>query len=419
MKNRDVVLGLVVLALVGLGVYWARGRSVTPEHSQTAAPSTAWAAGDAAPASAAVSPPDVTQSDGTVNLGDVRIVLSLDPKPPVAFAKFRARVQARASGEGGGPTPLESGRVYFEMTMPMGDHRVLAASRRRRLAPGRRRAAALRERRPAVARHRRRRRRRPAARRALQTQPGPAAHGVVQVIQTVDLLGFLMLGLIGGFGHCVGMCAPFVLFVSRQYTPAGAGRRAALGVQAWYTVGRITTYMLLGFAAGSLGGVVELAGSLLGLQRAAAIIAGGALVAWGSLALCNLLPDFGTGGRVFGRLSAALRGKVPGHPFVTGLFLGLLPCGLLYSAITASVARGSAVDGAAALGTVRHRDGAGADWPLGGRPTPHAQPGALRAAFAGARAGDGVLVPVEGARRRLVTRDAGSCRRSRPRRLSG
>ena len=169
------------------------------------------------------------------------------------------------------------------------------------------------------------------------------------MIQTVDLLGFLMLGLIGGFGHCVGMCAPFVLFVSRQYTPAGAGRRAALGVQAWYTVGRITTYMLLGFAAGSLGGVVELAGSLLGLQRAAAIIAGGALVAWGSLALCNLLPDFGTGGRVFGRLSAALRGKVPGHPFVTGLFLGLLPCGLLYSAITASVARGSAVGGASAL----------------------------------------------------------------------
>jgi hypothetical protein len=169
------------------------------------------------------------------------------------------------------------------------------------------------------------------------------------VIQAVDLLGFLMLGLIGGFGHCVGMCSPFVLFVSRQYAPVGVGRRAVLGVQAWYTAGRITTYALLGLAAGGLGGVVELAGSLLGLQRAAAIVAGGALVAWGILALSSLLPDFGTGGRVFGRLSAALRGKAPGHPFVTGLFLGLLPCGLLYSAITASVARGSAVGGAVAL----------------------------------------------------------------------
>jgi sulfite exporter TauE/SafE len=169
------------------------------------------------------------------------------------------------------------------------------------------------------------------------------------MIQTIDLLGFLMLGLIGGFGHCVGMCAPFVLFVSRQYTPDGAGRSAALGVQAWYTAGRITTYALLGLAAGSLGGVVELAGSLLGLQRAAAIVAGGALVVWAVLALSDLLPNLGTGGRVFARLSSALRGKVPGHPFVTGLFLGLLPCGLLYSAITASMARGSAVGGAVAL----------------------------------------------------------------------
>jgi hypothetical protein len=123
MKHRDVVLGLVILALLGLGVYWARGRSVTPEHSETAAPSAARAAGDAAPASSAVSPPDVTRSDGTVDLGDIRIVLSLDPKPPVAFAKFRARVQVRTTGEAGAPTPLESGRVYFEMSMPMGDHR--------------------------------------------------------------------------------------------------------------------------------------------------------------------------------------------------------------------------------------------------------------------------------------------------------
>jgi hypothetical protein len=123
MKDRDLAFGLVVLALVGLGVYWARGRAVTPEHSQTAAPTTVRAAGDAAPAPSGVSPPDVTRSDATVDLGDVRLVLSLEPKPPVAFAKFRARVQARTSGEGGAPTPLESGRVYFAMTMPMGDHR--------------------------------------------------------------------------------------------------------------------------------------------------------------------------------------------------------------------------------------------------------------------------------------------------------
>ena len=48
-------------------------------------------------------------------------------------------------------------------------------------------------------------------------------------------------------------------------------------------------------------------------------------------------------------MAGALKGRVPGHPLVTGLFLGLLPCGLLYSAVIAAVARGGAVDGATAL----------------------------------------------------------------------
>jgi sulfite exporter TauE/SafE len=30
---------------------------------------------------------------------------------------------------------------------------------------------------------------------------------------SADLLWFLTLGFLGGFGHCVGMCAPFVLLV--------------------------------------------------------------------------------------------------------------------------------------------------------------------------------------------------------------
>jgi hypothetical protein len=169
------------------------------------------------------------------------------------------------------------------------------------------------------------------------------------VIQTIDLAGFFMLGLLGGFGHCVGMCGPFVLFVSRRYVPTGAGRGAAFGAQGWYTAGRVMTYAALGAAAGALGGVVELAGGLLGLQRVASILAGGALVVWAIVALSDLVPGLASGGAIFTRVAGALKGRVPGHPFATGLFLGLLPCGLLYSALIAAVARGGAVEGAAAL----------------------------------------------------------------------
>jgi hypothetical protein len=169
------------------------------------------------------------------------------------------------------------------------------------------------------------------------------------VIQTIDLVGFLTLGLLGGFGHCVGMCSPFVLFVSRRYVPAGAGRFAAFTAQGWYTAGRVATYAVLGAAAGALGGVVELAGGLLGLQRAAALVAGGVLVVWALVTLSDLVPRLGSGGSLFTRVAGALKGRVPGHPFATGLFLGLLPCGLLYSALIAAAARGGALEGAAAL----------------------------------------------------------------------
>lgn len=169
------------------------------------------------------------------------------------------------------------------------------------------------------------------------------------MIQTIDLLGFLTLGVLGGFGHCVGMCSPFVLFVSRRHGAPGGGRRAAFAAQLWYTAGRVTTYAALGAVAGTLGGVVALAGALLGVQRAAAIVAGGVLVVWALVALSDLVPSLDAGGSLFARVAGRLKGRVPGHPFATGLFLGLLPCGLLYAALIAAVARGGPADGAVAL----------------------------------------------------------------------
>jgi uncharacterized protein len=176
---------------------------------------------------------------------------------------------------------------------------------------------------------------------------------------SIDLLGFLTLGFLGGLGHCVGMCSPFVLFVSRRYTPPDAGTPAVFAAQAWYHAGRLVTYAVLGATAGALGGVVQMAGALVGVQRAALIVAGVALVAWGVASLSNTFivgPASGQSsaaqplaGRLFSRLAGALKRQAPGHPFVTGLFLGLLPCGLLYSAVIAAVARGSAVQGASAL----------------------------------------------------------------------
>jgi sulfite exporter TauE/SafE len=167
------------------------------------------------------------------------------------------------------------------------------------------------------------------------------------VIQQIDLLGFFTLGVLGGFGHCIGMCSVFVLFVSRQYAPP-AGTHAPLAAQLWYASGRIAMYAVLGALAGVLGGVVQLAGRLVGVQRAASIVAGVVLVVWALVALTNAASS-SSGGSWFARVAGSLKGRVPGHPLVVGLFLGLLPCGLLYSALIAAVARGGAIEGALAL----------------------------------------------------------------------
>ncbi len=208
--------------------------------------------------------------------------------------------------------------------------------------------------------------------------------------QTIDLLGFVTLGLLGGFGHCVGMCSPFVLFVSRRYAPADAGRAAVWRAHGWYTAGRVTTYAALGAGAGAIGGVVELAGGLLGVQRVAAgeqlpdsaqvvelrlgrfPAQDGDAVGQGEglehhlhdgarlqCVACDgprredlevaVAPLGAVSSGPFGAVTRALQKRVPGHPLVIGLFLGLLPCGLLYSALIAAVARAGPVEGATAL----------------------------------------------------------------------
>lgn len=162
----------------------------------------------------------------------------------------------------------------------------------------------------------------------------------------LGLLGFLMLGLVGSAAHCVGMCAPFVMVVSRHYAPS-TDPRGVLAAQAWYNAGRIITYVLLGALAGGLGHAVDRAGAWMGVQRAAGVVAGMVLVTW-ALASWLGMGQGAHGVAVFARVARMVKGRIPPHPILVGLFLGLLPCGLLYTAVIAAGPRGP-IDGAVAL----------------------------------------------------------------------
>jgi hypothetical protein len=103
MKSWQTVVGVLVLAVVVGGVFWARARSgSTAGHGAGGAAATNAAADDE-------TLPDVTLAEATSVSGEVRLTLSVSPTAPAGAASQW-------------PLAFEQGRVSFEMTMPMGDH---------------------------------------------------------------------------------------------------------------------------------------------------------------------------------------------------------------------------------------------------------------------------------------------------------
>ncbi len=151
----------------------------------------------------------------------------------------------------------------------------------------------------------------------------------------------LVLGAVGS-GHCVAMCGPLVLLA----TPRGSPPTAALMRHAvLYHGGRVLMYVALGSVAGLAGaGVVR-----AGFGRALAVVAGAVLVLQALAFVPRVASALGTrrvGQGVTRALSAAgvwmRRHRVQG-PLAFGALNGLLPCGLLYAALTAAAGLGEPV----------------------------------------------------------------------------
>ncbi len=158
---------------------------------------------------------------------------------------------------------------------------------------------------------------------------------------TALITAVFVASLLGSM-HCAGMCGAFLAFAVAGDAATGPTRGL---LHAAYNGGRLVTYVLLGAAAGALGSAVDLGGSALGLQRAAAALAGTLMVGFGVVAILRLtgvqirripLPrsvqELVTRGHrlAFSWPPMARAGLI-------GLLTTLLPCGWLYAfAITAA-----------------------------------------------------------------------------------
>jgi sulfite exporter TauE/SafE len=148
-------------------------------------------------------------------------------------------------------------------------------------------------------------------------------------------------GLLGGFGHCTAMCGPVVAAFSLCL-----GEKRQLRPHLLYNLGRVTTYSLIGGAAGLAGSFLGIAASLGPFRKAVALGTGLSVVLLG-LALGGWLPRFrfsrGTDDppALLHRLVRfAKDSDGAGVFYPLGLILGFLPCGLVYAALLAAARTG-------------------------------------------------------------------------------
>lgn len=151
----------------------------------------------------------------------------------------------------------------------------------------------------------------------------------------------LLFGLFGSF-HCIGMCGPiaFMLPIDRNQKVRGIWQTIL------YHLGRIFSYSMIGALFGLLGKGFY----FFGLQQQISIAVG--LVMILSIVAPKLFSRFSVMKPIYrftnsikNQLGQSLKKKESSTFFTIGFLNGLLPCGLVYMAMIASLASTSVLEG--------------------------------------------------------------------------
>jgi sulfite exporter TauE/SafE len=178
----------------------------------------------------------------------------------------------------------------------------------------------------------------------------------------LDLSLITLLGFLGSFGHCFGMCGPLTVAFSLSQQQENPRWQQQLQTQLKFhtllNLGRILSYGLVGAAIGALGSVLMESGQLAGVgsdfRRAIAIITGIMLIWFGIGQIKpNLLPSIpllhpilksNLHHRLNTSMMALSLNKQWWTPTLLGMTWGLMPCGFLYVAQIKAAATGNIWD---------------------------------------------------------------------------
>lgn len=157
------------------------------------------------------------------------------------------------------------------------------------------------------------------------------------------MLGLAAAGLVGGFTHCVGMCGPFVMSMTRPDSPETLTEKLRGAALIPYHLGRMTTYVALAGIFHSALNVAFLFAPIKSFLIAPLLFLAGVMFLAHALPhVMSLVPWVGRV-RVGIPLRYLTRFITPltqsPHPlsrYLLGVVLGFMPCGLVVSAIMAA-----------------------------------------------------------------------------------
>jgi sulfite exporter TauE/SafE len=168
-------------------------------------------------------------------------------------------------------------------------------------------------------------------------------------MNNVELGTIFLVALLGSVGHCIGMCGGFVLAYTAAKVDAQWSKTHQMVAHLLYSLGRVTSYMIIGAIFGYLGQKVGFSLTAKGLLFIAVgilmVFIGLSLV--GKIKFLNSIESSIAQSSLFGRLfRAVIHSKSLPSFYWMGMLNGFIPCGLVYFFATAAIVAGSALKGA-------------------------------------------------------------------------
>lgn len=149
----------------------------------------------------------------------------------------------------------------------------------------------------------------------------------------LDFVSLFTIALLGGFGHCIGMCGGIVIAYSGAKIDDTTGKFRQIPAHLAYGFGRVSTYALIGTLFGALGSALAFTntarGVLLMLAGLGMVAAGFSLA--GKFSFLQKLEHSLSHTRWYRTwITELIHGKSMGSFFALGMANGLLPCGFVY-----------------------------------------------------------------------------------------